>query len=124
VIVVFGSTIAAAARAYAGLSKSGLASVAFAINLDRTFEVRVILKKDAGGCEVADDGTVLLNFNAIADSQIALDTPMDNNFPRDDVADQLRVRSDAELVGFQVNSAFDGAIYVQVFLPRDVTFDV
>ena len=61
---------------------------------------------------------------AIADSQIALDAPVDNNFPCNDVADQLRVRSDGQLVGFQVNSAFDCAIYVQVFLPRDVTFDM
>jgi hypothetical protein len=121
---LFGSTIAAAARAYAGLSKIRANFRRFAINLNRAFEVRVVLEKDARGREVADNRTVLLNLDAIADSQIALDTPMDNNFPRDDVADQLRVRSDAELVGFQVNSAFDCAIYVQVFLPRDVTFDM
>ena len=60
-----------------------------AIDLDRAFEVRAVLNHDARGGQIADHRAILLDFDAVAGAQIALDAAVDDDFARHHVGGQL-----------------------------------
>src|SRR5271163_4574135 len=60
------------------------------IDFDRAFEVGAVFDHDAGGREIAVDGAILLDFDAVFGTEIAFHVAIDHDFASDDVGGQLR----------------------------------
>src|SRR3984893_11619954 len=107
----------------------GLVEIGFffgrcAIDLDRAFEIRAVLNHDARGGQIANDRAILLDFEAVAGTQITLYAAIDDDFARYHVGGQLGCGPHGQLAVIELNEPLDGAVNVQIFIPRNFALDV
>ena len=87
-----------------------------AIDLDRPFEIRAVFNHDARGGQIPNDRAILLDFDAVARSQIALYTAIDDDFACHDVGGQLGGGTYGQLAVVELDESFDAAVNVQIFV--------
>src|SRR5579859_150192 len=94
------------------------------VNFDRALEVGAIFNADARRGQVAIDGAIFLDFNAVIGAKITLHTAVDNNFAGNDVSSEFRGGTDGKFPLIELDQSFDGAIDQQIFVAGNFTFDM
>jgi len=94
------------------------------VDLDATLELRAILDANARGGDVADDGAIGLDVDAIARVDIADYLSVDNNLARVNLGGKLRRGSNRERMSAQRDRPVDFSIDLQIFCAGDMTLDL
>src|SRR5271154_7160655 len=84
-------------------------------NVDATFEEGAVFDGDASGDDVAGEGTVAADIDAIAGGEIATNLAEDNDLTGGDVGGDDAVAADGDAIAGEVDRTFDAAINVKRF---------
>ena len=84
-------------------------------DVDSTFEIRAILDEDTLRSDIARKHGGLPQFNTLFTIDIAVDSPVNNDFLGIDVCSNPPIRTNSEVVFEQLDAAFYLSIDVKVF---------
>jgi len=93
------------------------------VDFDAALEVSAILDADARGGDIADDGAVGLDVDALAGVDIPDDFAVDDDLPGVNFRIELGLGADGEFVAVERDGAIHFAVNLQIFGTGDVTLD-
>jgi hypothetical protein len=94
------------------------------VDFDATLELGAVLDANPRGGDVADDGAIALDVDAVTRVNIADYLSEHDNLACVNLGSELRRGADSELMAAQGNGPIDLSIDLQVFGAGDLTLDL
>ena len=104
-------------------SDGALGFVAWLADVDAALEEGAVFDGDAGGDDVAGEGTFAADVDAIGGLAVAADLTENDDFAGADVGGYLAVAADGDAVAGEVDGAFDFTVDVEGLGTGDFAFD-